>query len=38
MHLFTEDDLYYIQHYSLWLDLQILFKTVWVVIRGKGAY
>jgi exopolysaccharide biosynthesis polyprenyl glycosylphosphotransferase len=38
MHLFTEDDLYYIQHYSLWLDLQILIKTVWVVIRGKGAY
>ena len=38
MHLYTEDDLYYIQNYSLWLDIQILFKTVWVVIRGKGAY
>jgi exopolysaccharide biosynthesis polyprenyl glycosylphosphotransferase len=38
MHLHTEDDLYYVQHYSIWLDLQILWKTVWVVVRGKGAY
>ena len=38
MNLHTEEDLYYVQHYSLWLDLQILFKTIWVVLRGKGAY
>jgi len=38
MHLHTEDDLYYIQNYSLLLDLQILWKTIWVVLRGKGAY
>ena len=38
MHLHTDQDLYYIQHYSLWLDLQILWKTVAVVLRGKGAY
>jgi lipopolysaccharide/colanic/teichoic acid biosynthesis glycosyltransferase len=38
MHLHTEDDLYYVQHYSIWLDLQILFRTVWVALRGKGAY
>jgi len=38
MHLHTEDDLYYVQHYSLWLDLQILVRTVLVVLRGKGAY
>jgi exopolysaccharide biosynthesis polyprenyl glycosylphosphotransferase len=38
MHLHTEDDLYYIQNYSIWLDLQILLKTVWVVLIGKGAY
>ncbi len=38
MHLHTEEDLYYVQHYSIWLDLQILFKTLWVVMRGKGAY
>jgi exopolysaccharide biosynthesis polyprenyl glycosylphosphotransferase len=38
MHLHTEDDLYYVQHYSIWLDLQILLMTFWAVIRGKGAY
>ncbi len=38
MHLHTEDDLYYVQHYSIWLDVQIIIRTVWVVLRGKGAY
>ncbi len=38
MHLNTEDDLFYIHNYSLLLDLHILVKTVWVVLRGKGAY
>ena len=38
MHLHTEDDLYYVQHYSLWLDIQILLRTVWSVVRGKGAF
>ncbi len=38
MHLHTEDDLYYVQNYSLLLDLQILIKTVWVVLYHKGAY
>ncbi len=31
-------DTYYIQNWSVWLDLWILIKTVWVVIKGKGAY
>jgi exopolysaccharide biosynthesis polyprenyl glycosylphosphotransferase len=38
MHLHTEDDIYYVQNYSLLLDMTILVKTVWVVLRGKGAY
>lgn len=38
MYLNTEDDLYYIQNYSIFLDIQILIKTVWVVFFGKGAY
>jgi exopolysaccharide biosynthesis polyprenyl glycosylphosphotransferase len=38
MHLHTEDDIYYVQHYSLILDIKILLKTVWVALRGKGAY
>jgi exopolysaccharide biosynthesis polyprenyl glycosylphosphotransferase len=28
MHLHTEEDLYYVQHYSIWLDLQIMVKTI----------
>jgi Undecaprenyl-phosphate galactose phosphotransferase WbaP len=31
-------DTYYIQNWSIWLDVWILIKTVWVVIKGKGAY
>ena len=38
MHLNTDDDLYYVQNYSLWMDIYILLKTPWVVMRGKGAY
>lgn len=38
MHLHTDLDLYYIQNYSIWLDLQILWRTFSVVIRGRGAY
>lgn len=38
MYLHTEDDIYYIQHYSIWLDLYILINTFWIVVRGKGAY
>jgi lipopolysaccharide/colanic/teichoic acid biosynthesis glycosyltransferase len=38
MHLHTEDDLYYIQNHSMWLDLQIIVRTIWIVLSGKGAY
>lgn len=38
MHLYADDDLYYVQNYSLWMDIYILLKTPWVVMRGKGAY
>lgn len=38
MHLHTEDDLFYIQNYSIWLDLQIIVRTIWVVLIGKGSY
>jgi exopolysaccharide biosynthesis polyprenyl glycosylphosphotransferase len=38
MQLHIEDDLYYIQNYSIWLDLQILVRTIWVVLSGRGAY
>jgi lipopolysaccharide/colanic/teichoic acid biosynthesis glycosyltransferase len=38
MYLHIEDDLYYIENYSIWLDLQIIVRTIWVVLTGKGAY
>jgi len=31
-------DAYYIEHWSLWLDFVIFLKTIWIVIRGRGAY
>jgi len=38
MHLNTEEDLYYVQNYSLLLDIYILIKTFAVVWSGKGAF
>ncbi len=38
LHLNIDQDLYYIQNYSLWLDISIIIKTIWIVLRGKGAY
>ena len=38
MYLHVEDDLYYIQNVSLWLDLQIIARTLWVVVIGKGSF
>ncbi len=38
MHLHTEDDLYYIRNYSVWLDLKILWLTVQAVLLRKGAF
>jgi exopolysaccharide biosynthesis polyprenyl glycosylphosphotransferase len=32
-----ELELFYAQNWTFWLDLKILFKTVWVVVRGRGA-
>jgi len=31
-------DSYYIQNWSVWLDLWIIIKTIYVVLKGKGAY
>ena len=38
LHENVEYDIYYIQNYSPLLDLQILWKTIPVVLKGKGAY
>jgi len=31
-------DTYYIRNWSIWMDLYILARTVWVVLTRKGAY
>jgi lipopolysaccharide/colanic/teichoic acid biosynthesis glycosyltransferase len=31
-------DLYYIDKWSIWLDIKILFKTVKTVFVGSGSY
>ncbi len=38
MHLNTDDDIFYVQNYSIWMDIYILLKTPWIVLRGKGAF
>jgi lipopolysaccharide/colanic/teichoic acid biosynthesis glycosyltransferase len=38
MHLSTEDDLYYIQNYSIWLDIVILLRTLPAVFSMRGAF
>lgn len=30
-------DLYYIKHYSFWLDARIVSKTIWTILTGFGA-
>jgi len=34
----TQYDLYYVQHWSIWLDLLILLRTPFHVLRQKNAY
>lgn len=31
-------DIYYVQNWSIWLDIHILLHTVWTVLEGRGAY
>ena len=33
-----EYDLHYLQNWSIWLDLWIIMRTVWVVLRRDNAY
>lgn len=37
-YLHVEDDLYYLRNYSLLLDLQIVWRTLGVVIKGEGSF
>jgi len=33
-----EHDLYYLRNWSIWLDMWIIIRTVWVVLRRDNAY
>ena len=33
-----EHDLYYLKNWSIWLDLWIILRTVWIVVRKDNAY
>ncbi|MGB5347190.1 MAG: undecaprenyl-phosphate glucose phosphotransferase, partial [Woeseia sp.] len=34
----VEYDIYYIENYSLWMDIRILFKTLYVCVKGSNAF
>jgi exopolysaccharide biosynthesis polyprenyl glycosylphosphotransferase len=36
-HSYISLDLSYIENWSIWLDLKIMFRTIWVVIAGTGS-
>lgn len=38
LHKRIECDLYYIRHWSLWLDIKIIVMTVWKGMTNKNAY
>jgi putative colanic acid biosysnthesis UDP-glucose lipid carrier transferase len=38
MEMRVAHDLDYLTNWSLWLDLKILFRTVWVVFKDRNAY
>ncbi len=38
LHLNTHQDIYYIEHYSLWLDVKIILLTIPALLKQKGAF
>ena len=42
IHLNLQDryrfDVYYVENYSLWLDVKIIFRTIGVVVLGEDRY
>ena len=31
-------DIYYVEHYSLWMDIRIIFRTIGVIVFGEEKY
>jgi exopolysaccharide biosynthesis polyprenyl glycosylphosphotransferase len=38
MHLNTHYDVYYVRNYSIFLDIKILLRTIFEVLKGTGSY
>lgn len=38
LHLNTHQDIYYIENYSLWLDIKIILLTIPALLKQKGAF
>jgi exopolysaccharide biosynthesis polyprenyl glycosylphosphotransferase len=37
-HLSVEKDIWYVKHYSIWLDIKIIAMTIPALLKGKGAF
>ncbi|MEO5365254.1 MAG: undecaprenyl-phosphate glucose phosphotransferase [Magnetococcus sp. WYHC-3] len=38
MRLRIECDLYYVENWSLWFDIRIIFMTIWTILKKENAY
>jgi exopolysaccharide biosynthesis polyprenyl glycosylphosphotransferase len=38
LHLNTQEDMYYIENYSVLLDIKIIWRTIGVIFKRKGAF
>jgi lipopolysaccharide/colanic/teichoic acid biosynthesis glycosyltransferase len=38
LHLNTQEDMYYIENYSVLLDIKIIWRTIGVLFKRKGAF
>jgi len=34
----TKYDIYYVENWSLWLDIKIILMTLWTVVQGENSY
>jgi len=38
MHMATQEDIFYVENFSIGLDIRILAMTIWTVLSGRGSY
>ena len=38
MHMATEEDIFYVENFSIGLDIRIMGMTIWTVLLGRGSY